>query len=294
MKLRTIPRHFKESLVSLRRNGLMSLASVGTVAIALLILGSAVLLISNANFALGSAENELQITVVVDKTADEDAVQDLEVAINQLPNVRENQFVSKADALDELRVGFQQQKDVLEFGEQNPLPDTFRVKVDNSTHVTSVANKIKNLDGVASVKFPQDVVNKLLTLIKWVRIAGAAVVVLLGLASIFLISTTIRLTVFARRKEIGIMKFLGATDWYIRWPFILEGIILGLGGAVISVAILYFAYMSLADAVRTAIPFIPLQADPQSMLLLMEILVVSGIIIGAVGSTLSVRKFLKV
>lgn len=294
MKLRTIPRHFKESLVSLRRNGLMSLASVGTVAIALLILGSAVLLISNANFALGSAENELQITVVVDKTADEDAVQDLEVAINQLPNVRENQFVSKADALDELRVGFQQQKDVLEFGEQNPLPDTFRVKVDNSTHVTSVVNKIKNLDGVASVKFPQDVVNKLLTLIKWVRIAGAAVVVLLGLASIFLISTTIRLTVFARRKEIGIMKFLGATDWYIRWPFILEGIILGLGGAVISVAILYFAYMSLADAVRTAIPFIPLQADPQSMLLLMEILVVSGIIIGAVGSTLSVRKFLKV
>lgn len=294
MRLRTIPRHFKEAFMSLRRNGLMSLASVGTVAIALLILGSAVLLITNANFALGSAENELQITVVVDKEATEDTVQDLEVAINELPNVRENKYISKADALAELRDGFQERGDVLEFGEQNPLPDTFRVKVDNSTHVTNVANKIKKLDGVDSVKFPQDVVNKLLTLIKWVRIAGAAVVLLLGLASIFLISTTIRLTVFARRKEIGIMKFLGATDWYIRWPFILEGIILGLGGAIISVSILYISYMSLADAVRTALPFMPLQADPQSMLLLMEVLVAAGVVIGAVGSTLSVRKFLKV
>lgn len=294
MKLRTIPRHFTEAFVSLRRNGLMSLASIGTVAIALLILGGAALLVSNANFALGSAENQLQITVIVSDEATEETIQDLEVAINELPYIRENKYVSKTDALNELRGDFNEQEAVLEFGEQNPLPDTFRVKVDNSSHVTNVANQIKGLEGVASVKFPQEVVSKLLTLIKWVRIAGAAIVLLLGLAAVFLISTTIRLTVFARRKEIGIMKFLGATNWYIRWPFILEGVILGLGGAAISVTILYFSYMSLANAVKNAIPFMPLQSDPQTMLLLMEVLVVSGVLIGAMGSILSVRKFLKV
>jgi len=294
MKARTLGYYFKEAFASLRRNGLMGLASAGTVTVALLILGGALLTVLNANHAIKTVENELQIFVYLQPDADETTVEDLEKELKAIPGVVKVEFVSKEEGLEELRNSFEEKKDILEFGGRNPLPDSFRINVEKSQQVKGIADKIKGMSGVEKVKYPLEVVQKLFLLIKWVRITGAVIILLLGLAAVFLISTTIRLTVFARRREIGIMKFLGATDWFIRWPFILEGIMLGLAGAVVAIVVLYFSYSSLIDALMRSVPFVPVQTDLQTVFLMLEALLGVGILIGALGSIISVRKFLKV
>jgi cell division transport system permease protein len=294
MKARTLAYYFKEAFLSLRRNGLMGLASAGTVAVALLILGSAMLMVLNVNHAIESAQNELQISVFLHDGVDDTLVEELEKNIKGLPGVEKIEYISKAEGLEKLKESFRDKQNFLEFGDRNPLPDTFKVKVENTEQVTGVADQIRPMSGVEKVKYPLEVVQKLLALTKWLRLAGAIVIILLGLAAIFLISTTIRLTVFARRREIGIMKFLGATDWFIRWPFIMEGVFLGLAGALVAILVIYFSYSSLIESIKTTLPFLPIQTDVNTVVLLLEALLGVGILIGAIGSIISVRKFLKV
>jgi len=138
------------------------------------------------------------------------------------------------------------------------------------------------------------VVEKILTLSRWLRAAGAAVIILLGMAAVFLIATTIRLSVFARRKEIGIMKFLGATNWFVRLPFLLEGMILGLVGSLVAAAVVYFGYFSLIGNINVSLPFFQPVTDRALVMYLMEGILLLGLFIGAAGSLLSIRRFLKV
>ncbi|HEX3032744.1 MAG TPA: FtsX-like permease family protein, partial [Bacillota bacterium] len=160
--------------------------------------------------------------------------------------------------------------------------------------VKTTALAIEKLQGVEKVKYGQGVVEKLFVITRWIRMSGLAIMGLLSLAAVFLISTTIRLTVFARRREISIMKYLGATDWFIRWPFVLEGIMLGLAGALVSVLMLYFGYHSLLQVVTTTLPFVPMQKETSIILNVYELIVALGAVIGALGSLISVRKYLKV
>ncbi|MHB8170265.1 MAG: permease-like cell division protein FtsX [Thermincolia bacterium] len=292
MKARTLGYYFREVMISLRRNGLMALASAGTVAVALLILGGALLTVLNANHIMKSMENELLISVYLQEAMDETALGDLEQQLKAIPGVVKVGFVSKEESLEKLRRQFGETKGSLEFG-RNPLPDSFEVNAEKSELVKGIASKIKGLSGVEKVNYPAEVVQKLSALVEWVRIIGAIIIILLALAALFLISTTIRLTVFARRREIGIMKFLGATDWFIRWPFILEGVFLGLAGAMVSGVALYFANFYIVEAIKQ-FPFMRVQTDMQAVYKILGSLLGAGIFIGALGSIVSVRKFLKV
>jgi cell division transport system permease protein len=136
-------------------------------------------------------------------------------------------------------------------------------------------------------------VDKLLELTYWMRLVGLAIVALLGLCAIFLIATTIRLTMFARRREIGIMKMVGATDWYVRWPFLLEGVILGATGALLAIAVLYFSYSTLASKIMEALPFLPLMNSSLVLLQLFAGLLATGVGLGIVGSLISVHRYLQ-
>ncbi|MDA8235338.1 MAG: permease-like cell division protein FtsX [Clostridia bacterium] len=292
MKVRTVGYYFQEALTSLRRNGLMALASVGTVAVALLILGGALLTVLNANNIMKSVENELLISVYLQEGVDETAIGDLEQQINDTPGVAKSRFISKEESLEKLRQQFGETKGSLEFS-RNPLPDSFEVNAEKSNLVKGIADKIRGLSGVEKVNYPAEVVQKLSTLVEWVRLIGAVIIILLALAAVFLISTTIRLTVFARRREIGIMKFLGATNWFIRWPFVLEGVFLGLAGALVSGLILYFVNFYIVEAVKQ-FPFMRVQTDMKDVYIILGSLLGGGIFIGAIGSVISVRKFLQV
>lgn len=294
MRIRTIGYYFREALLSLRRNSWLSLASASTVAISLLILGASLLVVLTTSNIASKLESNIEINVFLNTLATKEQVNDIGVKIKDLPEVDEVILVPKEDGLKELQKSLgEENKDLLNGMLYNPLPDTYKVKAKEVKMVDGLAKKLEKINGINKVRYGQDTVKKLLGITKWIKSVGIAIMTALSLGAIFLISTTIRLTVFARRKEINIMKFLGATDWFIRWPFLLEGIIIGLIGAVISVVILHFSYYSLTNNIVENWQFLQLlKGDVVTSLLLA--LIVVGILIGAIGSVLSVRKFLKV
>ena len=150
------------------------------------------------------------------------------------------------------------------------------------------------MDGVQEAKYGQDVIEHLFAITRLIRIFGLVLMVLLAGATLFIISNTIRLTVFARRKEIAIMKYVGATDWFIRWPFLLEGMVLGFVGGVIAAVALRSFYAAMAAKITDTLTFFPLMPQYPSMNYITVALLLAGMAIGALGSALSLKRFLKV
>jgi cell division transport system permease protein len=268
-------------------------ASVGVVAVSLLILGSSLLLVLNANSIAANLESSVEITVFLKDKTSSDQIKTLENKIKAQPEVTEVRFVSKDAALEEMKKNFGDKQDILTgLEDKNPLPDALRIKTSVVEQVEPLAHQLESFEQIDQVRYGQGVVEKLLALSKWVRTAGLVTMVLLGVAAVFLIATTIRLSVFARRKEIGIMKMLGATNWFVRFPFLLEGMFLGLTGALLAVIAVYFGYLSLIGRIEISLPFIQLVSDHNILVPLVEALLGLGLGIGAAGSMISLRKFL--
>jgi cell division transport system permease protein len=287
---------FQEVGRSLKRNSLLNFAAVGTTAISLFVLGVGMLLVINTNEIAKTIESDIEIMVYMKQNlAEEDALA-LEPVIGRISGVKETTFIPRDEALKSLvkQLGGGDELDE-NVGEQNPLPDAIKVKISDPHEVNTIAAEIEDLPGVESVRYGgQDFVKKLFSLTNWVRIVGLLLITLLGLCGIFLIATTTRLTIFARRREINIMKYVGATDWFVRWPFLLEGIILGFFGALLAVVVLYFSYGALIAKIQETITFLPLVSSTEVLLRIFEGLLVVGIVMGAVGSTISVRRYLRV
>ena len=295
MKISTAEYFVTESLNSIRRNGLMSLASLMTVALSLLILGVFTVVIMNLNHMASVLESQVQVTVYLQDTQKELEVREIGTRITKLPGVTRVNFVSKAEALTRFKLRLGEQQGLLaELGEANPLPNSFEVKVDKPERVKPVAMAITQFKGVEAARYGQEVVEQLFGLTRMVRIFGIVLIVFLGLAALFIIVNTIRLTVFARRREIGIMKYVGATDWFIRWPFIIEGVLLGCLGACISVIVLTQFYSMVTGQVYESLAFLPLLPKYPFMGYVNLFLICAGIGIGVLGSLISVKKFLKV
>lgn len=285
----------RESLKSIRRNGLLSLASITTVAGSLLILGIFTLLVLNVNYMASTIESEVEITVYVDESLNETGIQTLGQQLVAMPNVAEVRYVSKAEALERLRQRFKEQKQLLDIvQEKNPLPNSYELKVSQPNYVGEVAQSASQITGVRKVKYGKEIVDQLFRLTHLVRVFSLVLILALAVIAVSIIANIIRTAVFNRRKEIGIMKLVGATDWFIRWPFIIEGVILGTMGALIAVFVLNGAYRVLVKNVYTALPFLPI-LTPQPLLYKMgALLFTGGICLGALGSGISIRKFLRI
>ena len=295
MKIRTMEYFIREAFVSLRRNGLMSFASVSTVALSLLILGMFLVMVLNLSHMASALESQVEISVYL-----EDGLNDLEIRetgtrITKIPGVSQVLFVSKDEALERFKQRLGDQQGMLSaLGDSNPLPDAFEVKVDKPEQVKPAAQAIAKLKGVENAKFGQEVVEQVFNLARMIRVLGVILIVFLALAALFIISNTIRITVFARRKEIGIMKYVGATDWFIRWPFLIEGMILGFGGALVAVLLLSQTYGALVSQIYQSLAFLPVIPQYPFITHISLFLLVVGAVIGALGSTISLKKFMKV
>jgi cell division transport system permease protein len=284
----------QESIRSLKRNGWLNFAAAGTTAVSLFILGVAILLVVNTNFIAGSWGSNVEIMAYLNDGVTGDAVTALRTQILTIPEVKDVRFISKDEALAGLEQQFGQNGQLQEsLGGSNPLPDAFEVKTTDPRDVDGVASLLGLMPGVSQVSYGQGVVDKLLELTYWIRLVGLAIVGLLGLCAIFLIATTIRLTMYARRREIGIMKMVGATDWYVRWPFLLEGVILGTTGALLAIAILYFSYSTLTSKIMETLPFLPLMNSSLVLLQLFAGLLATGAGLGIVGSLISMHSYLQ-
>ena len=295
MKISTVEYFVTESINSIRRNGLMSVAALMTVALSLLILGIFTIAVMNLNHMASVLESQIQVTVYLQDSLNDVETREIGTRITKLPGVTRVNFVGKEEAMGRFKQRLGAQQGLLaELGEANPLPNSFEVKVDRPERVKPVALAIAQLKGIEAARYGQEVVEQLFSLTRMVRIFGVVLIVFLGLAALFIIVNTIRLTVFARRREIGIMKYVGATDWFIRWPFIIEGVLLGTLGAFISSVLLTQFYSMMTGQVYESLAFLPLLPQYPFLGYVNLFLLVAGIGIGALGSIISVKKFLRV
>ena len=280
---------------SIARNSWLSIASVGTVAVSLFILGFFALLVVNTNEFTRDIESGLEIRVFLKEGQSRDSISQITAQIEKVSGISLVEFVSRDQALEEMKKNFGERENILDgLQNDNPLPDGFRIKADQADQIPVLAGNIKAISGVEEVIYGHGTVEKLVSITHWVRLTGLVILGFITFAAIFLISTTIRMSVFARRREIGIMSLLGATNWFIRLPYLLEGMLLGLVGAVIAGSVVFTGYMSLVSYIDQSLLFIHPVTDRRIILQLMGGMLGMGLIIGTLGSSFSIRKYLKI
>lgn len=301
----TFFRHIREGAKSVFRNGWMSLASITSIVVSLFILGVFILLVLNVNSFADEADSQVEIKAFLSGNVDQALLEKVNSDIANMEEVSKVTLIPKAQGLQDFREKLGEEgKDLLEGYDEttNPIPDTFQVEVIEPTTVPYVADKIEALNEkypdqqpIYKVRYGQGTTEKLFQITKMVRNIGFAFVAGLTLMAMFLISNTIRVTILARRREIGIMKLVGATNMFIRWPFFVEGALIGLVGSVVTVALLFFGYDQLAATLESDITLAFKLVELQEVgMKLAGLMVGLGILIGIWGSTMSIRKFLKV
>jgi cell division transport system permease protein len=297
MKISTLGRHVREGVKNLGRNGWMTFASVSAVTITLMILGVFLLLALNVNHFTQKVEDQVEIHVFLNVLADKPAIDQVESQIRANPLVKSITYVPKKQGLEELRESFKEKAYFLDGLEnENPLPDKFVVRTKKPEDTVAVAKQIGNIENVDKVVYGDETVEALFAVTKVIRNIGLVFIIGLAFTAMFLIANTIKLTIVARRREIEIMKLVGATNWFIRWPFFIEGLFMGILGAIIPILLLGTGYYfllramdsNLAGSLFDLLPMFPLAYQIAAILLAI------GAFIGIWGSLVSVRRFLRV
>ena len=295
MKLSTSEYFIKEVYTSFKRNIWMTLASIFTVVLSLFILGFFSIVILNLNKMADTLESQVQISVYLKDDLSQEEIDETKETLSKIEGLQDIKFTTREEAMENFKKRLGDQQFLLDaLDDTNPLPDSFSLTVTSPQQVKTIADTVVALDSVESASYSQDIINHLFNLTHLIRLIGVALIILLTGAAIFIISNTIRLTVFARRKEIAIMKYVGATDWFIRWPFLLEGICLGFIGGGLATIFLYIVYNQVTQEIYEAMAFFPLIPQHPFINYISLAILVAGIINGALGSTISLKRFLKV
>jgi cell division transport system permease protein len=297
MKTSTLARHLREGFKNLGRNGWMTFASISAVTITLLILGVFLLLAMNIQHLVQTVEKQVEIRVSLDVTADQATVKKVERELRGLPDAAEVKFVPKAEGLQDLKKSFGDKGSLFNgLEKENPLPDSFIVKAKTPQQTGALAKKIQSIDGVKKVDYAEQTTKKLFAVTDVVRLVIVAFIFALAFTAMFLIANTIRLTIVARRREIEIMKLVGATNGFIRGPFFVEGALMGILGAILPIILLVVGYGYLLHFIQQELALYFVDLLPMSPLLLQISLVLLGIgaFIGIWGSLMSVRRFLRI
>lgn len=286
---------WKETFYSLFRNKFMAVASVLTVTLSMFILGVFLCAVLNINHMATYLENQVEMTVYLKDGLNTEQVMAVGKKLKALPDLKEIKFTNKDQAMAEFKQRLGDQQGILDAINGNPLPSSYSTSFATPASLKNAVSIVTQYPEVDSVQYGQDIIEQLYKVAQVIRIGGIILIVFLAGAELFIISNTIRLTVFARRREIQIMKYVGATNGFIRWPFIFEGMIIGFIGSGLSAFILWEGYkvilMEMAQAGLVFIPMIPLWPFIGYMTVM---LLAAGIIIGILGSTISLRKYMKV
>lgn len=296
MKFDSMKYSLKDAVKSIVRNKTLSIASIATVAATLFILGAITLVVANVDKAVTQLGSMVEVRVYLQDDITEAKQSAIEGKIKAVEGINTITFESKGEALNNIKDQLNDTTGELTAGfeEDNPFPASFTVNVSKPEIIDKVVSSIEGMDGIEEIKDARSLIEKISKLTDSVKLAAIVGFVIFILISLFLIGNTIKITVFTRKREIGIMKYVGATDWFIRWPLIIEGIILGVVGAVISVIILGLGYFVLTSKLSLDLFDFTMVGISYVWKVVVWELLACGLFIGAVGSTLSMRKFLKV
>lgn len=295
MKIRTFTHFVEDGTKSIVRNKVMSAASIFTVAASLFVFGIFMAILINVNSVLNLVSDKIEIQAFVKGDPTTIEQQQIGNDLKSITGIKEFTFMSKDDSLKNFKNWLGQNRDLADGLESdNPLPASYTIKVNKPEDVAFVSSQLKKMDYFVKINDGRDLVNKVIKITGFVKVSSFILMAILCVVAVTLISNTIKLTVYARKREIGIMKYIGATDWFIRWPFVIEGILLGFFGAILSLITIVgsyeYAYRAIAKNLMI-VNFVPTGIIFHSIFMPF---LLSGIVIGGVGSALSIRKFLVV
>jgi len=293
---------FREALRALKRNAVPSFAALATVLVTVLLLGVFIPMVQATTGAANEVRSKIIINVFMKtdaKQADVDRVQKL--IETQVPHVGKVTFVSKKQALARQREAGR--GDFYDLLGSNPLPDTFRISPDDPENITAIRDALAPAkasggrgvvdEAIDEVRDRKEDTATLLSVTRVVKLTTALLAGLLIIASVLLIANTIRLSLYARRREVEVMKLVGATDWFIRWPFVLEGVIVGALGGLLAVLLLGIVKVAVVDPLAADFALIA-APDTMNFPLLIALLLFASVAVSAVGSGISLRRFLRV
>lgn len=295
----------KESLISFRRNWVMSLGAVITIYLSLLLVGVSVGSSMIAGQIVKSVEQKVSIRVFLKDGAAPEDVSALQAALQADPRVKTVKYTSKEEAYEEFKKSYASSPEMLEQLSVNPFPASLDIETHKPQDVPAVAESIKGNqtflkvcdrpdDPERSIRYGKEWVGRLFSFTRILRIVGILFIIMLAVISLIFINNTIRLAIYARRKEIGIMRLVGASNWFIRMPFLLEGLLQSLLGALLAIASLAAFQIFAMPRIEAEVPFLPISLPPGAALQIAVILIVGGSIIGLAGSGFALRRYLKV
>lgn len=294
MKISTLNYFIVDAFKSIKRNRTISIAAMITVLITFFVFGTFTLLALNFNKSIEDVASKIQIQVYLNDDIKLVDQKEIELKLMEQDQVSEVTYESKDEAFLNLKENLGSNEGLLEGYDlnNNPLPSSFIVNLKDPAAAESVIAAVENMTGVEGIGNQQDVIDTISKFVDIVQIVGIGLFIVFVGVSVFLIMNTIKLTVYSRRREVGIMKFVGATDWFIRWPFVIEGIVIGAIGSLASSILLYFVYNGVFRWIVSSM-FIVNLVQPQVVLTtLLACFVAGGVVVGAIGSIFALRKFL--
>lgn len=295
---RILFRDIRDAFKSVFRNFSLSVASISCITITLLVVAIAFILSENVNNFANIVEKDVTIVAFIDGDAKVEDLEQIKNKINELDNIEEVTFESRTQIMDDMKASSEVFNNIMEnyTEDDTPVQDTYLIKVKDIEKIGDTANKIKDIELVSSVKYGEGMVDQLISVFDVVRKISIVVVVALILVTAFLIANTIKITIFSRKREISIMRLVGASNINIKIPFIFEGLFLGLLGSIIPVLATTFGYVSLYKYFGGQLfsPFIRLITPEPFIYEVSILLVIIGMVVGMFGSVRAVKKHLKI
>ena len=280
-----------EALTNIRRSGVMAFITISTISIALVLMGTFLLATMNMEEFLNQMQSEALVTAYLKKTAEMDSANTLSLRLSAFDEVEKIQVVSPDEAAKELFSDPNEQQ-LLQIGitnDENPLPITLRIKIKGGADLKSLLQKLKNEPLVDNFSYGEELFRQFEGLSRLLWIVSLVIVILLGLASLFIVYNTVRLTLFMRREEVIIMKLVGATNWFVRGPFIVEGFMEGVFASTLAILILSLSYNFVIIKFSELIPFFTPDINIDQLIKLAIKLFLMGVVLGVSGSLISLR-----
>lgn len=296
MKINTINYFIVDALKSIKRNITVSFAAMLTVLVTFFVLGTFTLVGLNFNKTIEDVADKIEIKVYLQDDIKLVNQREVEIKLAEQEGVKAVTYESKDEAFTKLKKDLEGNSGMLEGYslENNPLASSYIVTLEDASYAGDVSKAVEDMTGVESITNQQELIEKISNVVDFVQILGIVLFFVFIGVSIFLIMNTIKLAVYSRRREVGIMKFVGATDWFIRWPFVIEGMIIGVVGSLLATAILYFIYRGVFGFIASNLLIANLVPVSFVLTTLLGGFLLGGIVVGAIGSIAALRKFLVV
>ena len=296
MKINTINYFIVDALKSIKRNITVSFAAMLTVLVTFFVLGTFTLVGLNFNKTIEDVADKIEIKVYLQDDIKLVNQREVEIKLAEQEGVKAVTYESKDEAFTKLKKDLEGNSGMLEGYslENNPLASSYIVTLEDASYAGDVSKAVEDMTGVESITNQQELIEKISRVVDFVQILGVVLFFVFIGVSIFLIMNTIKLAVYSRRREVGIMKFVGATDWFIRWPFVIEGMIIGAVGSLLATAILYFIYRGVFGFIASNLLIANLVPVSFILTTLLGGFLLGGIVVGAIGSIAALRKFLVV